>query len=441
MNKRLLAILTAGLLLLALPSCGASKPKTALLLDRDGNAFAEYDGGLTVYDKNFAAYARYALTEAADAVAEQKGCDTEKALTLLQSKGASIRTAADPALIAAAAGTDETLFDDTGTPFALAATDGNARLTAVYSTTGEITPTYAGSAIKPLSVYAPCVESGTMLWSSTQEDSPVKTVTTADGEEDWPVNGTGIYSYDQIPAAEALARSLNTVAVKWLQRYGAENAMDFLENSFGIDVSREREIAAQLSEDEVLGNLALGYLQNGVTVCGMAGYYRVFADEGRYTPAYAVLSVSSGSGKQLYTAAPEERQAMSAATAWIMNRMLKGVVDHGTGTAARIEGVDVVGKTGTSDDFADNWFIGVTAADTVAVWHGPSPSRGNRAAEAYNAFFQTADLPYDDAFTPCDEVVQAVYCTESGFRAGDNCPEIDLGYYPADRVPVLCPWH
>ena len=439
MKKRLPAVLTAALLLLSLASCGGPKP--VLLLDRDGNAFAEYDGGLTVYEKKNAAYARYALTEAAERLADPKDGDAEKGLALLLRGGGEIRTAADPALMAAAAETEKLYFADRGVPFALAVTDENARLTAIYSSDGEITPTYAGSAIKPLSVYAPCVENNVMLWSSTQEDSPVKTVTTAEGEEDWPVNGSGRYSYRQIPAAEALAHSLNTVAVKWLRQYGAANAMDFLENSFGIDVSREREIAAQLSEDEVLGNLALGYLQNGVTVCGMAGYYRVFADEGVYTRPRAVLSVVSGKGKQLYAAATEKQEALSPAAAWIMNRMLKGVVNYGTGTAARIEGVDIVGKTGTSDNYADNWFIGVTPTDTVAVWHGASPMDGNRAAEAFNDFFQRSALPADGAFSPCEEVVQAVYCTESGFRAGDACPEIELGYYPADRVPALCPFH
>ena len=437
--KKITAVLLAAGLLLSLASCGGSK--TVLLLDREGNAFAEYDGGLTVYEKQNAAYARYALTEAAERLAEPKGGDAEKGLALLARGGGEIRTAADPALMAAAAETDELYFADRGVPFALAVTDENARLAAVYSSSGETEPHYAGSAIKPLSVYAPGVESGAILWSATQEDSPVKQVTTPAGEEDWPVNGSGRYSYQQIPAAEALAQSLNTVAVKWLQRYGVTNAMDFLENSFGIDVSREREIAAQLSEDEVLANLALGYLQNGVTVCGMAGYYRVFADEGVYTPPVSVLSVVSGSGKQLYAAAPEPRQVLSPATAWVMNRMLKGVVDHGTGTAAHIEGVDIVGKTGTSDGFDDNWFVGVTPRHTVAVWHGPSPAEGNRAAAAFNAFFHAAALPSDDAFTPCEQVTQAVYCTESGFRAGDNCPDVELGYYPADRLPALCPLH
>lgn len=440
--KRWLALICTVALLFSLAACGAGTEKRVLLLDKDQNTLAVYDGTLTAEDEAYAAYADYALREAAQRIAAEKGGSAEQALARLLRQNARILTAADPELITLAAQTGASLFAKDGTPFSLAVTDEAARLTAIYSTEGEITPSYAGSAIKPLSVYAPCIDSGVMHFSSLQEDSPVKTVQTAAGEAEWPVNGTGEYSGEKIPAAEALAQSLNTVAVRWLMAYGVPECMDFLQNSFGIDVSREREIVSQLSEEEVYGNLALGYLQNGVTVCGMAGYYRIFADRGRYTPAYAVLSVTSGSGELLYSAGPETKQVISEASAWIMNRMLKNVVDRGTGQDARIEGVDIVGKTGTSDSYADNWFIGVTPVNTVAIRHGASSAHpGNRAAALFNGFFQSSGLPYEEKFVPCETVTQRNYCVKTGLLADANCPEIEPGYYLIDRLPAECAEH
>lgn len=425
--------------MLLFAACGTEKK--ALLLDGGGNVIAEYDGTLAVEDERLLAYAKYALQEAAGRIATRQGGDVQKALRQLRNDRARILTAADTAQIAAAAEACETFFAGDGTPFAVAVADENARLIAICSSTGEIGNTYAGSAIKPLSVYAPCIDAGIMDYSSLQKDSPVKTVQTAAGESPWPANGSGSYSEKDVPAAEALAASLNTVAVRWLKEYGAENAMRFLEEGFGIDVSREREIAARLSEEEVYGNLALGYLQNGVSVCGMAGYYRVFASGGRYTPAYAVLSVRAEDGALLYEAAPEEKQVIAESSAWIVNRMLKGAVDNGTGQAARIDGVALVGKTGTSDNYEDNWFVGVTPVNTAAVWHGASPERGNRAAALFSSYFRSSGLVSEEDFIPCEGVEQRVYCKKSGLLAGDNCGDVGLGYYLPDRLPAVCTEH
>lgn len=436
--KRYCLLIGICALLLILAACGTEKP--VLLLDQDNNEIAVYDGAVTVKEEACSAYANYALREAASRIAALKGGSEEKALAYLRKKGARIHTAADTALIECAGQNGAAILAD-GAPFAMAVTDGEARLTAIYSTSGEITPTYAGSTIKPLSVYAPCIDSGIMHFSSLQPDLPVKTVQTTAGEAQWPVNGSGVYSEKEIPAGEALAKSINTIAVRWLMEYGVTEAMDFLENGFGLDLSRERQIVSQLSEEEVYGNLALGYLQSGVTVCDMAGYYRIFADGGRYTPVSAVVSIVSDTGELLYESEPAPRQVISEASAWIMNRMLKGVLDYGTGTAAHIEGVDIVGKTGTSDNYEDNWFVGVTPVNTVAVWHGAAAEPANRAAAMFCAFYQVSGLDYSQTFTPCEQVTRKSYCAETGMLADGNCPVLGMGYYQEDRLPGVCSAH
>ena len=429
------ALLPALFCLLLLPSC--KKTAAAVLLDADGAPLAEISDTLELYDASFSAYAKYAAAEAAEILARIEDCDADDALKLLQTRGYRVHTAAVPAQILAAEKTGGTLPE--GIPFALAATDDSARLTAIYSTDGAVAPTYAGSAIKPLSVYAPGIESGLMNWSSLQPDSPVKTLSAAEGGGSWPVNGSGVYSNKNVTAAYALAKSLNTVAVRWLTAYGPENAMDFLENGFGMDLSRERSIAALTSADEVLGNLALGYLQEGVTVCEMAGYYRIFNDGGCYTPAYTVEKIEDAAGRTLYTAAPEKKRVVSEETAYIVNRMLKDVVEKGTGTAAKIDGLDLVGKTGTSDNYGDNWFVGVTPTDTVAVWHGAAQT--NSAAALTAAFLPAAGLTTDAVFAPCPGVEKKIFCPESGLLVSADCPGIEMGYYKSTDVPDVCGIH
>ena len=438
--KKGIALTLALALLCALCACG--KKASASLLDADGEPLADYTGTLELYDGAFSAYARTALKEAAAILADREGVAVNEALDLIRKRGLTVKTAADRTQILAAAATCSGFFGDENADCALAVTDNAGRLTAIYSPAGEIGRTYAGSAIKPLSVYGPCMESGLINWSSMQEDSPVKMLETESGVSPWPTNGSGRYSYRNVAAADALAQSLNTVAVRWLQAYGAENAMTFLEENFGLDLQKERSIAAMSSADEVLGNIALGYLQAGVTVCEMAGYFAVFADGGRYVPAYTVTEITDRRGGTLYSAEPAEKTVFRETTAYLLNRMLRRVVEIGTGKDADVPGTDVVGKTGTSDMHADNWFVGVTPENTVAVRHGPlSGDAGNRAAALFAAYLKNAALESDASYPVPDGIRQGVYCTETGLLVSDACPGIAMGLYEEERTPGPCGAH
>ena len=434
--KKLICIITSAMLLCGLSAC--SGRHYAVITAADGEALADYNGTLELYDAAYSAYAKYALAEAADIIAAQNGIAPTEALTIIQTEEMRIETAGIPALILSAKETGASFFSGTNTNYAIAVTDDRAALTSIYAADGDVPDTYAGSAIKPLSVYAPCMEKGILNWSSVQPDKPVKTLPDDQGGGEWPVNGTGQYSEKNVAAADALAQSLNTVAVRWLQAYGAQNAISFLEETFHMNLERERSIAAIAGDDEVLGNVALGYLQNGVSVCDMAGYYRIFADGGYYTPAFSVTKITAN-GNTLYEADPRTTRAISEETAYIMNKMLRGVVEKGTGTAANIEGQPIVGKTGTSDEHADNWFIGVTPVNTVAVWHGEGGN--NRAAALFAEYYQNASLQTDEAFPVCDTVQEGIYCPESGLLVSERCPGIALGYYKAGELPAICNIH
>ena len=66
---------------------------------------------------------------------------------------------------------------------------------------------------------------------------------------------------------------------------------------------------------------------------------------------------------------------------------------------------------------------------------------GNQAASLFTSFFMAADLEGEGSFTPCAEVEEALYCAKSGLLAGDNCPDIEVGYYSADNMPAVCGIH
>lgn len=436
MRKRLIeSFLFLFILVLFLSSCSKGAP--SVILDADANPIADVSDTIELYDEAFSAYAKYSTSEAVQILSDIYECGDDEALKMLQENGLKIYTAAIPLQISAAKDVHSQLCYDA--PLSIAVTDSQARLTMIYSSSGDITSSFAGSAIKPLSIYAPCIEKGIMNWSSMQTDSPVKKLSDEEGGDLWPSNSNGIYTEKNVTAASALSQSLNTVAVRWLKEYGVENSMDFLEDSFGMNLQRERSIYALTSEEEILANIALGYLQNGVNVCDMAGYYRIFNDKGNYTPTFTIEKIEDADGKVIYTAKAEKKQVVSEETAWIINRMLKDVIDNGTGKKADIRGEYIVGKTGTTDDYSDNWFVGVMPQNTVAVWHGKKSS--NIAAEIFAGFVPEAKISSNGNFTPCESVVQKIFCPESGLLVSGKCSGIEMGYYKSTDSITQCDSH
>jgi penicillin-binding protein 1A len=155
----------------------------------------------------------------------------------------------------------------------------------------------------------------------------------------------------------ALALSINTVAVRVGQDVG-EQKVAALARRFGIK-----------SKLDPVPSLALG--SSAVTPFEMTQAYSTFMREGRYMPAYIVQSVENARGDVLYQRPPvEPTQVYDTGLAHQMTGMLGRVVVAGTGTGARLADRDTAGKTGTSSDWRDAWFIGFTADYTTGVWVG-----------------------------------------------------------------------
>jgi len=296
------------------------------------------------------------------------------------------------------------------------------------------------SSFKALSVYTPAVEQGVANWSTMYVDSPYKQIKDDAGKlEDWPANATGIFSQKKMTVYDALRFSTNTIAVKCLKDVGVTRSVEFLQERLGIPLTQEEYVIEKYGEEEVIGNIALGYLEVGITPVEMAGYYQMFANGGSYIPPKTVQTVNLKDSSVWYTRKEEPKQVISSATADTMNKLLQGVVAAGgTGAMAQCSGVDVAGKTGTGDNYADNWFVGVTPGYSLALWHGQHDT--NQAEEMFAAVIENlySKLPNANRkFVTHHNLYQIAYCVHSGKAFSSECTLIDVGYFASkDTLPV-----
>ncbi|WP_245625015.1 transglycosylase domain-containing protein [Paenibacillus stellifer] len=218
-----------------------------------------------------------------------------------------------------------------------------------------------GSAIKPILVYGPALESGRFTPDSLLPDRPASYGGYSPG------NIKGVYR-GTVTMNTAVERSINAPAVWLLNEVGVTPALAFAAK-LGIELPAEdRQLA-----------IALGGTHGGVSPLQMAQAYGVFASGGRFSTGHLVREVRDGSGHLLYQCTPESQQVISARTAEMMTAMLVGAVNEGTGRKARLSGRMVAGKTGTtqldiqgvpSAANRDAWFAGYTKGWSAAVWIG-----------------------------------------------------------------------
>jgi penicillin-binding protein 1A len=216
----------------------------------------------------------------------------------------------------------------------------------------------AGSSFKPVAIYGPATEYGIITPSTLVLDEPDQTLK---GTSWFPANSGNSY-YGVVTIAEALKRSLNTVSAQILDKLTPRASYDFLTQKLGF--------TSLIQADCDYAPLSLGQLTNGVTVREMAQAFSAFDNEGVFTYARTYTKVTDSNGNIVLDNTPNTIQAFSADTAHIMSYMLKGAVDGGTGSEARLGNMPVAGKTGTTTDSRDRWFVGYTPYYCAAVWTG-----------------------------------------------------------------------
>ena len=272
-----------------------------------------------------------------------------------------------------------------------------------------------GSVIKPLSVYAPGFEYKKFTPYTIFSDEPYK------------IGSHTIKNYysgfrGAMTVKYAVEQSVNTVAAKALDSVGIEKSYNFLSEKLKIStLDPER--------DKAHSPLALGGLTNGASVLEITAAYSAFVNKGIYTKPYAVEMIKDSNGKVIFENKKQSSIAMSEKTAATMIDVLKSVVNVGTGTPARLPNMPVGGKTGTTDDDVDRWFVGVTPYYTAAVWVGydvqqtVSGHSVNPAAALWKAVMSKAHegLEYKDFNMKTSDKKEVGVCMDSGKLAGDLC--------------------
>ncbi len=232
-----------------------------------------------------------------------------------------------------------------------------------------------GSAFKPF-VYLAALERG-LTPDTVREDSPVSI-------QGWrPEN----YSRDYrgpVTLRDALALSLNTVAARLGMEVGPKTV---------VQTAQRLGIASPLQAN---GSIALGTSE--VTLAELVGAYAAFANGGRGVVPHVIAQVKSADGKVLYRRAEGGLgRVMAPEVAAMMNDMLRQTFLVGTARAGQIPGWDSAGKTGTSQEFRDAWFVGYTGSLVAGVWFGNDdgePTKrvtgGNLPVETWARFMRTA---------------------------------------------------
>lgn len=274
-----------------------------------------------------------------------------------------------------------------------------------------------GSAIKPVSVYAPALDDGTINGASSIDDYPVMVL----NGSVYPKNANGRYK-GLTPLHTAIARSTNTCAVRVVQEYGTSRSYDFMTNKLGFTTLTSQDA-------QQVGNMGLGGLDRGVTTEEMAAAFAAFANEGIYTAPRTFIRVEDADGNVILENEAKASVAMKDTTAALMNSLLQEVVNGGTGYEGRISGMHVAGKTGTTNNDQDRYFVGYTPYYSCAVWVGYVHNQriiasGNPAASMWQKVMSRihADLADKDFFS-CSGLTYVKVCADSGLLATDNCAE------------------
>ncbi|MBO4283688.1 MAG: transglycosylase domain-containing protein [Clostridia bacterium] len=305
-----------------------------------------------------------------------------------------------------------------------------------------------GSALKPLSVYAPALRAGLINWATVFEDLPVKTL---DGEP-WPRNANGVYD-GRIGVHEAIARSKNTVAVSVLEKLGKRSSFDFLKNECGFSslVEEESDGAGRRLTDLADAPLALGQLTRGVTLRELCDAYSVFAAEGVFRNSVTYRTVKNRAGEILLENRVKRRRVLSPSDAAIMTGMLSETAEYGTARSLTLPSViPTAGKTGTATGSSDRWFIGYTPTllcGVLSTSDGAGDGAPRSPLHVWDAIMKAAHAPYFDGtdeapvFPVPSGVLALPFCRDSGDAPGEHCgidtrgDRIAYGLFTADNRP------
>jgi 1A family penicillin-binding protein len=244
-----------------------------------------------------------------------------------------------------------------------------------------------GSAFKPF-VLAAALQHGFPL-QMTLPGRPVS-FKQPGWREPWDVRNYGNATYGPLSLHDALVRSVNTAFAQLIMVVGVDET---IEMATTMGIHRERSIGTDVGPA-----ISLGGLQYGVTPLEMASAFGTFANEGRRVPPFLIERVLDHHGREVFVAATEAHQVLDPVVNAAMVNIMQDVVVRGTARRASLPGWQAAGKTGTTQNSADAWFIGFVPTLSTAVWVGhpqgqvrmPGMTGGSLPAQLWQQFMVRA---------------------------------------------------
>ena len=286
-----------------------------------------------------------------------------------------------------------------------------------------------GSAFKPF-VYAAALGVGYSP-ASQVDDTPVEVQ--QEGRVWRPANYDDQY-LGRTTLRRALTRSANAATVRLARAVGEARV---------VEVAHTSGITSELS---AVPAIALGALE--VTPLELVTAYAPFANGGHRVTPHLVTRVEAADGTVLWSGEPARQQVLDPRDAFLLTSMLQSVVEEGTGSSVRERGVrvPVAGKTGTTNNGADVWFVGYTPTLVAGVWFGYDTPRslgtgaagGRFAAPAWAEFYQAGWNPQQDAegWPVPDGLVPAMIDPASGLLADEWCADRRREWFKPESVPT-----
>lgn len=311
-----------------------------------------------------------------------------------------------------------------------------------------------GSTMKAVAAYPLGIDMDLINYSSVLMDDYFPIPDGKGGTRtDWPSNWSGRYSHSMTTVYEALKQSLNTVAVRVGDWVTPRTMFEFARETLGITTLDE-------NSDVDLAPMVLGATTTGLSPYELAGAYMMYGDGGRMTSLHSYTSVRDYQGNEILEKDIVTTQAIGEDTAYIMNRLLHSVLFDAGGTARGIHPdaniMDSIGKTGTTNDNKDVWFVGLTPKYVMATWYGydenepmddynnyyiyknKGSQKGHPGASAFAEVMDTVQA--DDEIVTWDmpeTVEKGAFCTISGDIPTDGCPR-GTGYYKVGVQRGVC---
>jgi penicillin-binding protein 1A len=363
------------------------------------------------------------------------------AQSIIEEAAYDIDTSYDPGLL-----TGATMLDPyTGRVICTASSslDGGKKSTSLSYSCARA-PYQPGSSFKPVISYPYAINTGLINYSSVVNDSPLPTYYSsgASGPENWEAQSGSSYFRGDMLVVNAIEQSVNTIPVKLILDIGSKTAYDQAVGLMGFKYLVQ-------SDSEQLGALSIGSMFRGTTTVEMAAAYAYMLNGGRYYKPYTYYYVTDSKGDVILdNRTPISKEAYSEETATIMNRLLHYNITKSVSTRAwksRVEGWDIIGKTGSTDNNENVWFAGASPYATMAVWTGLEEYEGMDLGSTTEAIllFQRVMEEYLEGkphreYELSSNVEELEYCTVSGLLASDGCPSTDEGYYNPIYVPEYC---